>query len=65
MSDLSETQIVGFLTHRLIFLVSSCGTVCLSLLGTWQGQNGEEWNEKTSTILQVISINSLPGSAVA
>lgn len=38
----------------------NCGTVCLSLLGTWQGQNGEEWNEKTSTVLQVlISIQSL------
>lgn len=29
------------------------GKVCLSLLGTWSGANGEEWNEHTSTILQV------------
>ena len=29
-----------------------CGKVCLSLLGTWEGAQGEQWNE-TSTILQV------------
>ena len=37
----------------------NCGKVCLSLLGTWEGAQGEQWNE-TSTILQVlISIQSL------
>lgn len=36
------------------------GKVCLSLLGTWQGQEGEKWNPKTSTFLQVmVSIQSL------
>ena len=36
------------------------GKVCLSLLGTWKGQDGENWNPKTSTFLQVIiSIQSL------
>ncbi len=36
-----------------------CGKVCLSLLGTWEGAQGEQWNE-TSTVLQVlISIQSL------
>lgn len=36
------------------------GKVCLSLLGTWRGEAGEEWNEKNSTLLQVlISIQSL------
>ena len=36
------------------------GKVCLSLLGTWRGQDGESWNPKTSTFLQVmISIQSL------
>lgn len=36
------------------------GKVCLSLLGTWQGQDGEKWNAKTSTFLQVmVSIQSL------
>ena len=36
------------------------GKVCLSLLGTWKGQNSESWNPKTSTFLQVIiSIQSL------
>lgn len=36
------------------------GKVCLSLLGTWSGQEGEKWQPKTSTFLQVmISIQSL------
>jgi len=30
------------------------GKVCLSILGTWQGHEGEVWNEKTSTLLQVV-----------
>lgn len=35
------------------------GKVCLSLLGTWNGLQGEQWNE-TSTLLQVlVSIQSL------
>lgn len=29
------------------------GKVCLSLLGTWNGLQGEQWNE-TSTLLQVL-----------
>jgi len=38
----------------------NCGKVCLSLLGTWSGQESEKWNPKTSTFLQVlISIQSL------
>lgn len=36
------------------------GKVCLSLLGTWSGTSDENWNPKTSTLLQVlISIQSL------
>jgi ubiquitin-protein ligase len=36
------------------------GKVCLSLLGTWDGAQGENWNQHTSNILQVlISIQSL------
>ena len=36
------------------------GKVCLSLLGTWAGQGGENWDPKLSTILQVLlSIQSL------
>ena len=31
------------------------GKVCLSLLGTWGGAKGEEWNGDTSTIIQVLS----------
>jgi ubiquitin-protein ligase len=38
----------------------NCGKVCLSLLGTWSGQENEKWNPKTSTFLQVlVSIQSL------
>ncbi len=38
----------------------NCGKVCLSLLGTWSGDNSEKWNPKVSTILQVlISIQAL------
>ena len=38
----------------------NCGKVCLSLLGTWSGNDGESWNAKTSTFLQVlVSIQSL------
>jgi len=38
----------------------NCGKVCLSLLGTWRGGPNEQWNEKTSTLLQVfVSIQSL------
>lgn len=38
----------------------ACGKVCLSLLGTWKGGEGEEWLPKTSTFLQVlVSIQSL------
>jgi baculoviral IAP repeat-containing protein 6 len=37
-----------------------CGKVCLSLLGTWSGQESEKWNANTSTFIQVpISIQSL------
>jgi ubiquitin-protein ligase len=36
------------------------GKVCLSLLGTWTGNQGEQWNPKTSTLLQIlVSIQSL------
>lgn len=36
------------------------GKVCLSLLGTWSGEQGESWNPELSTFLQVIiSIQSL------
>ena len=36
------------------------GKVCLSLLGTWYGTNGEGWYANSSTLLQVlISIQSL------
>lgn len=37
----------------------NCGKVCLSLLGTWSGNGGENWNPKTSTLSQLfISIQA-------
>jgi ubiquitin-protein ligase len=37
----------------------NCGKVCLSLLGTWQGDKGESWNSSTSTFFQLlVSIQS-------
>eukprot|EP01026_Neomeris_dumetosa_P045120 TRINITY_DN3821_c0_g1_i2.p1 TRINITY_DN3821_c0_g1~~TRINITY_DN3821_c0_g1_i2.p1 ORF type:complete len:595 (-),score=63.73 TRINITY_DN3821_c0_g1_i2:461-2245(-) len=38
----------------------NCGKVCLSLLGTWSGRQGEQWDSNSSSVLQVlISIQSL------
>lgn len=31
----------------------NCGKVCLSLLGTWSGHGGENWNPETSTLQQL------------
>ena len=37
----------------------ACGKVCLSLLGTWRGDEGESWNCTISTLFQIlISIQS-------
>lgn len=37
-----------------------CGKVCLSLLGTWQGGKGEQWDPLVSTVYQLImSIQAL------
>jgi baculoviral IAP repeat-containing protein 6 len=53
-------QTTGSGTVRFNPNLYNCGKVCLSLLGTWDGQQGEQWNETTSTILQVlVSIQSL------
>ena len=35
------------------------GKVCLSLLGTWEGAQGEQWNHETSTILQVSAFSNI------
>lgn len=44
------------LTTLPLFLVQyNCGKVCLSLLGTWQGGKGENWDPNVSTMLQVRS----------
>uniref|UniRef100_A0A6N2NM71 E2 ubiquitin-conjugating enzyme n=1 Tax=Salix viminalis TaxID=40686 RepID=A0A6N2NM71_SALVM len=38
----------------------NCGKVCLSLLGTWQGNKNEKWQPGVSTVLQVlVSIQAL------
>ncbi|XP_064605655.1 LOW QUALITY PROTEIN: baculoviral IAP repeat-containing protein 6-like [Liolophura sinensis] len=53
-------QTTGGGTVRFNPNLYGCGKVCLSLLGTWEGQKGEQWNAKASTILQVlVSIQSL------
>ncbi|XP_062509356.1 baculoviral IAP repeat-containing protein 6-like isoform X2 [Corticium candelabrum] len=52
-------QTTGGGTVRFNPNLYNCGKVCLSLLGTWEGQQGEKWND-TSTVLQVlVSIQSL------
>lgn len=57
---LVNLQTTGSGTVRFNPNLYNCGKVCLSLLGTWDGQQGEQWNETTSTILQVlVSIQSL------
>ncbi|KAJ6332988.1 hypothetical protein OIU77_008943 [Salix suchowensis] len=35
----------------------NCGKVCLSLLGTWQGNKNEKWQPGVSTVLQVLEYN--------
>ena len=37
----------------------NCGKVCLSLLGTWSGDVSESWNESSSILQVLISIQSL------
>jgi ubiquitin-conjugating enzyme E2 O len=45
--------------HRVDPNLYNCGKVCLSLLGTWSGANGENWTTD-STLLQVfVSIQAL------
>lgn len=38
----------------------NCGKVCLSLLGTWQGNQGEGWNAVASSMLQVLYEMKVP-----
>ena len=47
------TKILGRTVSKQYCFCCSCGKVCLSLLGTWEGQQGEQWNPAASTILQV------------
>jgi baculoviral IAP repeat-containing protein 6 len=57
---LVNLQTTGNGTVRFNPNLYNCGKVCLSILGTWAGSEGEMWNENTSTLLQVlISIQSL------
>jgi len=39
----------------------NCGKVCLSLLGTWRGETGENWDPDTSTLLQVKRCSTCQG----
>ena len=47
----------------------NCGKVCLSLLGTWEGQAGEQWIADSSTLLQVggraVWVGGWPGGCAA
>jgi ubiquitin-protein ligase len=53
-------QTTGNGTVRFNPNLYNCGKVCLSLLGTWRGGPNEQWNEATTTLLQVfVSIQSL------
>ncbi|KAK2145923.1 hypothetical protein LSH36_647g01017 [Paralvinella palmiformis] len=57
---LVNLQTTGSGTVRFNPNLYNSGRVCLSLLGTWEGQQGEQWNETASTVLQVlVSIQSL------
>lgn len=46
-------QTTGNGTVRFNPNLYNCGKVCLSILGTWDGAQGETWDSKTSTMLQV------------
>jgi len=57
---LFNIQTTGYGKVRFNPNLYNCGKVCLSILGTWSGQQGEKWNASTSTLLQVlVSIQSL------
>ena len=57
---LVNLQTTGYGTVRFNPNLYNCGKVCLSLLGTWQGSENEQWNRETSTLLQVfVSIQGL------
>jgi len=46
--------------HKLHPNLNEDGTVCLSLLGTWSGDQSERWNANQSSILQIlVSIQGL------
>lgn len=52
--SISVLRIISVLMELFI------SVVCLSLLGTWSGAEGETWNKDTATLLQVlVSIQSL------
>ncbi|KAK4988068.1 hypothetical protein LTR50_004184 [Elasticomyces elasticus] len=42
--------------------IYSCGKVCLSILGTWRGEAGEQWSSAQSLESVLISIQSLMSS---
>lgn len=52
-----KNPLVTFMNHggkRFNPNLYNCGKVCLSILGTWRGLQSESWNEKTSTLLQIL-----------
>ena len=57
---LVNLQTTGYGAVRFNPNLYANGKVCLSLIGTWRGEESERWNAKTSTLLQVfVSIQSL------
>lgn len=57
---LCNLQTTGKGTVRFNPNLYNCGKVCLSLLGTWNGDQSESWNAQTSTLLQLaVSLQSL------
>lgn len=44
----------NFCKERINPNLYETGKVCLSLLGTWAGKDGENWSPKNSTLLQVL-----------
>ena len=59
-APLVNLQTTGGGTVRFNPNLYNCGKVCLSLLGTWEGARGEQWDASSSTMLQVlISVASL------
>lgn len=52
-------QTTNYGTTRFNPNIYACGKVCLSILGTWQGQPGEQWSSAHGVSSVLLSIQSL------